>query len=203
MNEPPFSPQMSARPPRRTRSWRSPAPHLAFCITFCAGAVVAVVLAVTAALRPPATPAAMMTLIPPPPATVEFVVSGYAPADSYGHTPAIDYGSDGDPHEASPAPINGTLTFTVPFDPAAGSYMLDVWLTATASHVTCKIAVAGPGGPRTASTVSAVSTAGELGSCNLRVTPSDDGRSWQAAPQPPPVPWPQATAATATDPAGR
>lgn len=102
-------------------------------------------------------------VILPPPAAAGFIVSGHAPAGSYGNKPTADYGFDRAIHETGPAQINGTLTVTVPFDPPARSCMLHVRPTATASRVTCTIAGDGSGGPRTVS-------AGEFASCNLQAT---------------------------------
>ena len=81
------------------------------------------------------------SLIPAPPTAVEFIISGYAPADSYGGKPVIGYGSGRFTGEAEPDQINGTITYEVPFSWAAHSYFINVFLAMT-GHVTCKVVLA-------------------------------------------------------------
>lgn len=116
------------------------------------------------------------------PATkVEFVISGYAPSDPAcggGCGPEIDYGSDSDTHDAQPDSIDGTVTYTVPFDPDAEFYSVDVTTSTSSSHVTCKIVAVGPS-PDVPTTVSSGSETGQ-GICSAQASLEDSsGDSWQ------------------------
>jgi hypothetical protein len=110
---------------------------------------------------------------PAQPVTIEFIVSGYAPADQYGDKPVIGYGSDLVTREADPARIDGTIKYKVPFDGAAQYYIITVALVMT-GHVTCTIVVTGPH-PHTAVTVSSASASGEFAICAARAGPGPHG----------------------------
>jgi len=123
----------------------------------------------------PAAPAPSPT--PAPPTKVTFVISGYAPGDGYGNGPTINYGSDSSTHEADPADINGTLTYTMPFDPSAEYYSLNAQLIGT-GHLSCKIVVTGPGDQPL--TVSKGTAEGGYSVCSAQAAPSDpSGLNWQ------------------------
>ena len=130
----------------------------------------------------PASPAA--AAVPSPavslqaPATVKFIISGYAPGDGYGDGPDISYGSDSDTREATPAGIDGMVTYSVPFSPAARYYWVNAQL-AGSGHLSCKIVVIGPylGQPLT---VSAGEASGGDSICSAQAAPADSsGLSWQ------------------------
>ena len=112
------------------------------------------------------------------PTTVKFIISGYAPGDGYGSGPTISYGSDSSTHEADPADIDGTLTYSVPFDPSATYYTLNAQLIGS-GHLSCKIVVTGPY-PDVPTTVSKGTAAGGYSTCSAQAAPSDpNGLSWQ------------------------
>ena len=103
------------------------------------------------------------------PTAVEFIISGYAPADSYGGGPVIGYGSGLFTGEAEPGQINGTITYEVPFSWAAHSYFVNVFLALT-GHVTCTIVLLGPYPDRPV-TLSSAAADGELATCSALATP--------------------------------
>lgn len=111
---------------------------------------------------------------------VEFIISGYAPGDPAcggGCGPTIEYGSDSDTHNLQPDEINGTVTYTVPFDPNASYYAINVNTTTSSSHLTCKIVAIGPS-PDAPTTVSSGSETGS-GICSAQAAPADStGESW-------------------------
>jgi hypothetical protein len=130
----------------------------------------------TTAQAPASTAAPSPT--PVPPTTVKFIVSGYAPGDGYGNGPTINYGSNGSTHEADPADISGTLTYSVPFDPSASYYSLNAQLEGS-GHLSCKIVVTGPY-PDVPLTVSHGTAEGGYSICSAQAAPSDpSGLSWQ------------------------
>lgn len=119
-------------------------------------------------------------LIPAPPTAVEFIISGYAPADSYGGKPVIGYGSGRFTGEAEPDQINGTITYEVPFSWAAHSYFVNVFLAMT-GHVTCKVVLVGPYPDRPVA-LSSAAAAGELATCSAVAAPGvilSGWLSWQ------------------------
>lgn len=126
-----------------------------------------------------AAPSPSPTVVPV--TQVKFVVSGYAPADPAcggGCNPTIDYGSDSSTHNVQ-EPISGTVTFTVPFDPNAQYYSVNVSTDTTDSHLTCKIVASGPS-PDVPTTVSTGSETGQS-ICSAQAAPSDStGESWQS-----------------------
>ena len=123
------------------------------------------------------TPVATPTPTPEPVTKVTFVITGYAPGDGYGNGPTISYGSDSDTREAGPGSINGKVTYTMPYDPAAQFYSVDAQLAGT-GHLACKIVVTGPF-PDAPTTVSHGSTAGGYGICSAQAAPNTpDGLSW-------------------------
>jgi hypothetical protein len=121
----------------------------------------------------PATAPSLQT-----PTKVEFIVSGYAPGDGYGNGPTVDYGSDGSTHEAQPASISGTLTYSIPFDPSAQYYSLNAQLTGS-GQLSCKIVVTGPY-PDKPLTVSSGNASGGYSICSAQAAPTDStGLNWQ------------------------
>lgn len=121
------------------------------------------------------TPSPTPTLQPP--TQVEFIVSGYAPGDGYGSGPTVDYGSDSDTHEAQPASIDGTLTYSVPYDPSAQYYSVNAQLTGS-GNLSCKIVVTGPY-PDKPLTVSSGSASGGYSICSAQAAPTDpSGLTW-------------------------
>lgn len=111
---------------------------------------------------------------------VKFVISGYAPGDPEcggGCGPDISYGSDTDTHDVQPDSINGTVTYTVPFDPSASYYSVNVSTSTSSSHLTCKIVAVGPS-PDAPTTVAKGSETGQA-ECSAQAAPSDEtGESW-------------------------
>jgi hypothetical protein len=105
------------------------------------------------------------------------VISGYAPSDPAcdgGCGPDVHYGSDSSTHNVQPDQINGTVTYTVPFDGSAQYYSMDVNTTTSDSRLTCKIVAVGPA-PDVPLTVSSGS-----GICSAQAAPQDaSGESWQ------------------------
>ena len=130
----------------------------------------------------PASPAAAAAPSPAvslqAPATVKFIISGYAPGDGYGNGPDISYGSDSDTHEAKPADIDGMVTYSVPFSPNARYYSVTAQL-AGSGHLSCKIVVIGPY-PDQPLTVSSGKAPGGYPICSAQAAPTDSsGLSWQ------------------------
>lgn len=123
------------------------------------------------------TPSPSPTVVPP--TKVEFVVSGYAPGDPEcggGCDPDITYGSDSDTHDVQRA-IDGTVTYSVPYDPNAEFYSIDVTTDTSSSHVKCKIVVVGPS-PDVPLTASKGSETGE-NICSAQAAPEDSsGLTW-------------------------
>ena len=134
--------------------------------------------AAAAAAQAPASsaPDPSPTLVPP--TKVTFIISGYAPGDGYGNGPTINYGSNSDTREADPASIDGTLTYTMPYDGSASYYSLNAQL-AGSGHLSCKIVVTGPY-PDAPLTVSHGSAEGGYSVCSAQAAPSDpSGLNWQ------------------------
>jgi hypothetical protein len=126
---------------------------------------------------PAAAPAPSPTLVPPN--RVRFVITGSVAASEFGGVD-INYGSDADTHDRTLPSLNGRVTYTVPFDPSAQYYSVDVdW--SSAGSVTCKIVVLGPA-PDAPLTVSRGSgDGGNNGAiCSAQAAPNDStGMSWQ------------------------
>jgi hypothetical protein len=132
-----------------------------------------------AVLRPSASPIPASP-IPASPTAVEFIISGYVPADLFGGKPVIDYGSSLSTGEAEPAQINGTITYEVPFSWAAHSYFVNVALVMT-GHVTCKVVLVGPYPDRPV-TLDSAAAAGEFAICSALAEPAallSGWLSWQ------------------------
>ncbi|HEX6450323.1 MAG TPA: hypothetical protein VF060_12785 [Trebonia sp.] len=114
-----------------------------------------------------------------PPNKIEFVISGYAPADPAcggGCDPDITYGSDSDTHDVTRT-IDGTVTYSVPFNGNALYYSLSVSTDTSDSHLTCKIVAVGPS-PDAPLTVSSASETGQ-NICSAQAAPADSsGLSW-------------------------
>ena len=131
-----------------------------------------------AAAQAPASTAPAPSPTPVPPTKVTFTITGYAPGDGYGNGPTINYGSDGNTHEVDPASIDGTLTYTMPYDGTASYYSLNAQL-AGSGHLSCKIVVTGPY-PDAPLTVSHGSADGGYSICSAQAAPSDpSGLNWQ------------------------
>ncbi len=131
-----------------------------------------------AAAQAPASSAPAPSPTPVPPTKVTFTVTGYAPGDGYGNGPTVNYGSSSDTREASLASIDGTLTYTMPYDGTAEYYSLNAQL-AGSGHLTCKIVVTGPY-PDAPLTVSHGSASGGYSVCSAQAAPSDpSGLNWQ------------------------
>ena len=134
--------------------------------------------AAAAAAQAPASPAPDPSPTLVPPTKVTFTITGYAPGDGYGNGPTINYGSSSDEHQASPASIDGTLTYTMPYDGTASYYSLNAQL-AGSGHLSCKIVVTGPY-PDAPLTVSHGSASGGYSICSAQAAPSDpSGLNWQ------------------------
>ena len=74
--------------------------------------------------------------------------------------------------------INGTLTYTVPFNPDAEYYSVTVSTTTSSSHVSCEIIAVGPS-PDAPLTVSSASATGQ-NECDAQAAPEDStGETWQ------------------------
>lgn len=108
---------------------------------------------------------------------VEFVVSGYAPNAGCGSScgPTVDYGSNSDTHDVQLSSLNGTVTYSMPFDPDAQFYSLNAQLSG-GGHVTCKIVAIGPS-PDVPTTVSHGSASGGSAICSAQAAPDDPGGS--------------------------
>lgn len=112
------------------------------------------------------------------PTQVEFIVSGYAPGDGFGSGPTVNYGSDGNTHEARPASIDGTLTYSIPFDPSAQYYSVNAQLIGS-GQLSCKIVVTGPY-PDNPLTVSSGNASGGYSICSAQAAPTDStGFNWR------------------------
>jgi hypothetical protein len=112
------------------------------------------------------------------PVSLEFVLSGYAPRNGRGVGPEITYGSDRSTHEAQPPGINGTVTYSVPFDPAAHRYAVRAQLSGS-GHLTCAVIVI-RSRPDKPLTVSSGYAHGGDSVCSARAIESDpEGRSWR------------------------
>lgn len=132
----------------------------------------------TNTIAPPTDASPIPTIVPI--TKVKFIISGYAPGDpdcGGGCGPDINYGSDADTHDVQPESIDGTVTYTVPFDPNAQFYSVTVTTSTSSSHVTCKIVATGPP-PDAPTTIVSGSETGQS-ECNAQAAPSDEtGESW-------------------------
>ena len=134
--------------------------------------------AATAPASPSAAAAPSPTVSLQAAPTVTFIISGYAPGGGYGNGPDITYGSDSDTRTAKPADIDGMVTYSVPFNPNARYYSVNVQL-AGSGHVSCKIVVIGPY-PDQPLTVSSGQASGGYPICSAQAAPADSsGLSWQ------------------------
>lgn len=109
-----------------------------------------------------------------PPTAVEFVVAGYSSSGGL----KINYGSNRNAHAAHLPHINGTVTYSVPFDPNAQYYAVNAQIVRD-GHLTCEIVVIGQP-PAKPLTVSRGSASGGGSICSARAAPSDtSGLSWR------------------------
>jgi len=109
-----------------------------------------------------------------PPTAVEFVIAGYSSNGGL----KINYGSNRNAHTAHLPHINGTVTYSVPFDPNAQYYAVNAQIVRD-GHLTCEIVVIGQP-PAKPLTVSRGSASGGGSICSARAAPSDtSGLSWR------------------------
>jgi hypothetical protein len=109
-----------------------------------------------------------------PPTAVQFVIAGYSSSGGL----KISYGSNRNVHAAHLPHINGTVTYSVPFDPNAQYYAVNAQIVRE-GHLTCEIVVIGQP-PAKPLTVSRGSASGGGAICSARAAPSDSsGLAWQ------------------------
>lgn len=109
-----------------------------------------------------------------PPTSVEFIIAGYSSSGGL----EINYGSNTNAHTAHLPHINGTVTYSVPFDPNAQYYAVNAQIVRD-GHLTCEIVVIGQY-PAKPLTVSRGSASGGGSICSARAAPSDpSGLSWR------------------------
>ena len=109
-----------------------------------------------------------------PPTSVEFIIAGYSSSGGL----EINYGSNRNTHTAHLPHINGTVTYSVPFDPNAQYYAVNAQIVRD-GHLTCEIVVIGQY-PAKPLTVSRGSASGGGSICSALAAPSDpSGLSWR------------------------
>ena len=109
-----------------------------------------------------------------PPTSVEFIIAGYSSSGGL----EINYGSNRNTHRAHLPHINGTVTYSVSFDPNAQYYAVNAQIVRD-GHLTCQIVVIGQY-PAKPLTVSRGSASGGGSICSARAAPSDSsGLSWR------------------------
>ena len=109
-----------------------------------------------------------------PPTSVEFIIAGYSSSGGL----EINYGSNRNTHRTHLPHINGTVTYSVPFDPNAQYYAVNAQII-RAGHLTCQMVVIGQY-PAKPLTVSRGSASGGGSICSARAAPSDSsGLSWR------------------------
>ena len=109
-----------------------------------------------------------------PPTSVEFIIAGYSSSGGL----EINYGSNRNTHRTHLPHINGTVTYSVPFDPNAQYYAVNAQIVRD-GHLTCEIVVIGQP-PAKPLTVSRGSASGGGAICSARAAPSDSsGLAWQ------------------------
>jgi len=118
------------------------------------------------------------TALPPslqtPPTSVEFIIAGYSSSGGL----EINYGSNRNTHRTHLPHINGTVTYSVPYDPSAQYYAVNAQIIRD-GHLTCQMVVIGQY-PAKPLTVSRGSASGGGSICSARAAPSDSsGLSWR------------------------
>ena len=114
------------------------------------------------------------TSLPLPPTAVEFIIAGYSSSGGL----EINYGSNRNTHRAHLPHINGTVTYSVSFDPNAQYYAVNAQIVRD-GHLTCEIVVIRTY-PAKPLTVSRGSASGGGSICSARAAPSDSsGLSWR------------------------
>jgi hypothetical protein len=109
---------------------------------------------------------------PQPPTQVQFVITGHVPAQDYGDVD-VDYGSSSDSHQITLPDLDGTKTYTLPFDASTDYYTLNV--TFEGGDVSCKIIATAPqDNPLTVS--SGHATGDNI--CSAQAAPEDNGLTW-------------------------
>lgn len=118
-----------------------------------------------AAATPTATPVAA--------GPVSLSVTGSAPADDYGDTVSIDYGSDTiSDSGGTSVPWSATLPYIQPSSDSNLDYEVDATLTDAGGSVTCSITVQGK--------VFSSSATGADQECMEEVSPNFSGNGWSA-----------------------